>query len=125
VANEASTPITTVLVVEDEALIRWDIADYLRDAGLTVLEAVDADEAIRILETSKVQVVFTDISMPGTMDGLRLASYIRDRWPPIKLIVASGHAILSDDDLPANSRFFRKPYRGAQVAQAIGELVRT
>lgn len=124
-ANEASTPITTVLVVEDEALIRWDIADYLRDAGLTVLEAVDADEAIRILETSKVQVVFTDISMPGTMDGLRLASYIRDRWPPIKLIVASGHAILSDDDLPANSRFFRKPYRGAQVAQAIGELVRT
>lgn len=124
-ANEASTPITTVLVVEDEALIRWDIADYLRDAGLTVLEAVDADEAIRILETSKVQVVFTDISMPGTMDGLRLALYIRDRWPPIKLIVASGHATLSDDDLPANSRFFRKPYRGAQVTQAIGVLVRT
>lgn len=116
--------VVVVLVVEDEPFIRWDVTDYLRNTGLTVLEAADADQALCVLETCDVQVVFTDVNMPGSMDGLQLASLIRNRWPCTALIITSGHAALSEIDLPSNSRFFRKPYQSAVVAQAIEELVR-
>lgn len=123
--NGAPAEQTTVLVVEDEFLVRLDIAAYLRDTGLIVLEAANADEAIQVLEKrSDIRVVFTDINMPGSMDGLRLAEFVRNRWPPIKLIVASGLVSILETELPSNSRFIRKPYQGAQVADAIAELVR-
>lgn len=114
----------TVLVVEDEPLIRLTIADQLADFDFYVLEASNADQAIDILRFRRdIQVVFTDIDMPGSMDGLKLAAAVRDRWPPIKLIVTSGHHKISADALPTGSRFFSKPYRAEAVAQAAREML--
>jgi two-component system, response regulator PdtaR len=113
-----------VLVVEDEALIRLQTADAIADAGFEVLEAADADAAIAMLETrSDIRVVFTDVHMPGSMDGLRLVQIIRDRWPPVLLIVTSGKAALRDADLPAGGRFIPKPYDDDQVINTIRALV--
>jgi CheY-like chemotaxis protein len=113
-----------VLVVEDDPIIRMGAIDLVLSAGYEALEARDADEAIRILEQrSDVDLVFTDVQMPGTMDGIKLSHYIRDRWPPVKLIVASGNAILEESSLPADSRFFSKPYDDHSIADAIARLL--
>jgi CheY-like chemotaxis protein len=113
----------TVLVVEDETLIRMDITTFLEDEGFTVYEAADADEAIAILHrNSDIRVMFTDIDMPGSMDGLKLAAAVRDRWPPVQIIVTSGHRQLSDDLLPVEGRFFSKPYDHSRVISAIREM---
>jgi CheY-like chemotaxis protein len=78
---------TGVLIVEDEFLLRADAADSIERAGFQVYQASNADDAIRVLETHEdIRVVFTDINMPGSMDGLKLAHYVRRRWPPIKLV---------------------------------------
>ena len=99
-----------VLVVEDEMLLRMRAVDMVEDAGFTSVEAVDADEAIAILESrSDIALLFTDIQMPGTMDGLGLAHSVRERWPPIKIILVSGQLKLANIDIPADSRFFGKP----------------
>ena len=100
-----------VLVVEDEALIRMSSADVIRDLGFEVIEAVDADHAISLLESVPgVTVVFTDIQMPGSMDGLLLAAVVRDRWPPIALLVTSGKMRPASSDMPTGARFISKPY---------------
>ena len=114
-----------VLVVEDEALIRLDIVDWLEEAGLEVEEAANADQAIRILESRKdIRLVFTDVDMPGSMDGLKLAARVRDRWPPIKIIVTSGHVSVRPDQIPPGGRFFCKPYDRPEIAQAIRDMIR-
>ena len=113
-----------ILVVEDEFLIRTDIASRLREEGFAVFEAGNADEAIEILEArTDIHLVFTDIDMPGSMDGLKLAAHVRDRWPPIKLIVTSGHLSLEESGLPQGGRFFRKPYELHHITSAIVELI--
>lgn len=113
-----------VLVVEDESLIRMCIATELADAGFEVFEARDADAAIAILETNlNIRLVFTDIDMPGSMDGLMLAAAVRNRWPPVKIIVTSGHVAMNDADMPDGQRFFAKPYDGSLVAGAIREMI--
>jgi two-component system, response regulator PdtaR len=96
-----------VLIVEDEFLLRMDAASFIEDAGFTGYEASsNSDEAIRVLETNdNIRVVFTDISMPGFIDGLKLAHYVRGRWPPIKLIVTSGHFSPSNAELPTGASF--------------------
>jgi CheY-like chemotaxis protein len=100
-----------VLVVEDNTIIRMGAVDLVVSAGYEAIEARDADEAIRILESrSDIDLVFTDVQMPGSMDGIKLAHYIRERWPPVKLILASGNAILEESILPTGSGFFAKPY---------------
>ena len=82
-----------VLIVEDEFLLRMDAVDMIAGAGFDVVEAANADQAIEILESRRdVTVVFTDIQMPGSMDGLKLARAIRGRWPPIKIVATSGRA---------------------------------
>lgn len=112
-----------VLVVEDNAIIRMGAVDLVLSAGYEALEAGDADEAIRILESrSDIDLVFTDVQMPGTMDGIKLSHYIRDRWPPVKLLVASGNAILEESSLPTGSRFFQKPYEDHAIADAMTSL---
>jgi CheY-like chemotaxis protein len=112
-----------VLVVEDELLIRTDAVDMLRDAGFDVIEAVNADETIMILEGgSTIDVVFTDIQMPGSMDGLKLAAAVRKCWPPIKIVATSGVLKIDEDDLPAGSRFLPKPYSSSQIVGALREL---
>jgi two-component system, response regulator PdtaR len=109
-----------ILVVEDNPVIRICSLDLLRSAGFVALEASDADEAIRILEArSDIRLVFTDIGMPGTMDGIKLAHYIRDRWPPVKLIVASGSAIVSQSHLPAGAKLIAKPYADSSIVEAM------
>ena len=115
----------TVLVVEDEPLIRMAAVDLVHDAGLKALEAANADDAIQILEARKdIRIVFTDVDMPGTMDGLKLAHHIRKRWPPILLIIASGKSILDEADLPSDARFFPKPYEHDRITATLVDLAR-
>jgi CheY-like chemotaxis protein len=111
-----------VLVVEDEALIRISALQIIEDAGFAVVEACNADEAISILQNrTDIRAVFTDIRMPGSMDGWKLARAIRGRWPPIHLILVS--ALVPDlSELPANGLFIRKPYTAEQVTAALYEL---
>ena len=109
-----------VLVVEDEMVLRMRAVDIVEDAGFTPVEAVNADEAIAILESrSDIDLLFTDIQMPGSMDGLKLAHAVHDRWPGIKIILVSGQVKPSDAERPADSRFFGKPLG---VGQMINEL---
>jgi CheY-like chemotaxis protein len=116
-----------VLVVEDEMLLRMRAVDMVEDAGYTSVQAVDADEAVTILESrSDIALLFTDIQMPGSMDGLRLAHAVHERWPPIKIILVSGQLKLADIEIPANSRFFGKPLEAnimiAQMQSMIGHV---
>lgn len=114
----------TVIVVEDETLVRLDIVLSLENEGFIVLEASNADEAINILDTHpEIRLMFTDIDMPGSMDGLNLAAAVRDRWPPVKIIVASGHRQLSDELLPVEGRFFSKPYDHVRVIATVREML--
>jgi CheY-like chemotaxis protein len=99
-----------VLIVEDEFLLRMNAAEMIGDAGFNVVEAGNADEAIAILEARPdIRVVFTDIQMPGSMDGLKLAQFVRGRWPPIKIVATSGFVNVANDALPEGSRFLPKP----------------
>jgi CheY-like chemotaxis protein len=111
-----------VLIVEDEFLIRMDAVDMIRSAGFDVVQANNADEAIFILEGRvDIEVVFTDVQMPGSMDGLKLAAAVRGRWPPIKIVATSGLNI-SEGDLPTGSRFLPKPYSQPQIIGTLREL---
>ena len=111
-----------MLIVEDEPLIRIGAVKIIEDAGFEVIEAASADEAIRILEfRSDVRVVFTDIHMPGSMDGLKLAHAVRNRWPPIKIIVTSGHELIAEQELPEGGRFFAKPYNPIEILGVLRE----
>ncbi|MFP9136629.1 response regulator [Devosia sp. XGJD_8] len=113
-----------VLVVEDSTIIRMGAVDLVLAAGYEALQARDADEAIAILESrGDVDLVFTDVQMPGTMDGIKLAHYIRDRWPPVRLIVASGAAIIEESSLPGGSSFFSKPYDDHAITDAMAPLL--
>lgn len=113
-----------VLVVEDEALLLFSIADELRDSGFEVFEASNADEAIEMLQNhADIALMFTDIDMPGTMDGLRLSAAVRDRWPPVKIIVTSGKARPGASDLPSEGRFMSKPYTPSAVVHAMHEML--
>lgn len=120
-------PPAVVLVVEDEMLLRMRAVDMVEDAGYTSVQAVDADEAVTILESrSDIALLLTDIQMPGSMDGLRLAHAVHERWPPIKIILVSGQLKLADIEIPANSRFFGKPLEAnimiAQMQSMIGHV---
>ncbi len=100
-----------VLVVEDEVLVRYDLVSTLELAGYETHEASTAAEAIRILEQhEEIRVVFTDIQMPGDMDGLALARFVRERWPPTIIIVSSGRVQPRSEDMPENVPFLAKPY---------------
>jgi CheY-like chemotaxis protein len=112
-----------VLIVEDEFLLRMDAVDMIAGAGFEVLEAANADEAIELLEERRdIAVVFTDIQMPGSMDGLKLARAVRGRWPPIKIVATSGHAHVKETDLPDGGRFLPKPYSAVEVTDLLREL---
>jgi two-component sensor histidine kinase/DNA-binding response OmpR family regulator len=114
------TPVPNVLVVEDEMILRMRAVDLVEDAGFCPVEAVNADEAMSILESrSDISLLFTDIQMPGSMDGLKLAHAVHERWPWIKIILVSGQVKPSDAERPADSRFFGKPLG---VEQMITEL---
>jgi CheY-like chemotaxis protein len=118
---ESGRPV--VLIVEDEFLLRMDAVDTIKAAGFEAVEAANADQAIEILEArSDITVIFTDIQMPGSMDGLKLARAVRGRWPPIKIVATSGHVHVSERDLPEGGRFLAKPYSPVQVTGVLREL---
>ena len=113
-----------VLIVEDEMLLRMRAVDMVEDAGFTPVEAVDADEAVAILESrSDIVLLFTDIQMPGRMDGLTLAHAVRARWPSIKIILVSGQLKLPDIHIPADSRFFGKPLAAGDMIAEMRDLI--
>lgn len=108
------------LVVEDEPILMIQAVTVVEDAGFEVLEARNADEAIAVLESrDDIRVVVTDVQMPGSMDGMKLARAVRDRWPPILIIVVSGHVRRRMGDLPENVTFLSKPYSDNQMHQAL------
>src|SRR6195256_6451326 len=113
-----------VLVVEDEMLLRMRAVDMVEDAGFTPVEAADADEAVAILEArSDIALLFTDIQMPGSMDGLKLAHAVHKRWPPIKIILVSGQLKLANIDIPADSRFFGKPLEARKMIAEMQSMI--
>jgi two-component sensor histidine kinase/CheY-like chemotaxis protein len=119
-----STVVPKVLIVEDEMVLRMRAVDIVEDAGFCPVEAVNADEALSILESrSDIALLFTDIQMPGRMDGLKLAHAVHDRWPAIKIILVSGRATPSDAERPADSRFFSKPLGEEQMITELQAMV--
>jgi CheY-like chemotaxis protein len=107
-----------ILIVEDEYLVRDVLEQQLANAGYEVVAAGNADAAITILENrDDIHLVFTDIDMPGSMDGLKLAACVRDRWPPVHIIITTGKA--RPAEIPANALFIPKPYVGAAVVAAM------
>jgi two-component system, response regulator PdtaR len=113
-----------VLIVEDELLVRMDAVEVIEADGFEVVEAKNADDAIALLEQrNDISLIFTDIDMPGSMDGLKLAHFVKDRWPPIKIIATSGHSKITANDLPEGGRFMPKPYNPTEVADTIHQLI--
>jgi CheY-like chemotaxis protein len=116
---------TVVLVVEDDALIRMETVDMMEEFGFDVLEACNSDEAIRLLEGRlDASVVFIDIDMPGSMNGLKLAQAVHGRWPPIKIIVTSDQFKIVQADLPDGGSFLPKPYTRSQFNRTFQEVTR-
>jgi CheY-like chemotaxis protein len=112
-----------ILVVEDEALVRMDLVSTLEDAGFTTFEASSPKEAIDILERhSEIRVIFTDIQMPGTMDGLELAHYVRKRWPPTIIIISSGKISPKADEMPGDVVFLAKPYEQPKLTSILTDI---
>jgi CheY-like chemotaxis protein len=113
-----------VLVVEDEMLLRMRAVDMVEDAGYISAEAIDADEALATLQSrSDIALLFTDVQMPGSMNGLQLAHVVHERWPRIKIILASGQLKLSGSDIPLDSRFFGKPLRSDEIIAEMREML--
>lgn len=113
----------SILVVDDEAMIRHNLADFFADEGFQVFEADSADAAIGIMaENPSIRVVLTDVQMPGSMDGVKLAHYVHDRYPPTLLVVASGAAKPSASDLPEHTMFIAKPFDPRSVLREIERL---
>ena len=113
----------TVLIVEDEDFVRMVGSDILEYGGYRVLEAANAAEALRCLEADTgVKVLFTDVNMPGTPDGLGLAHLVHARWPAVRILVASGAACPGPADLPEEGSFLRKPYRADELLSRVATL---
>lgn len=112
-----------VLIVEDEATVRFINAEVVADAGYEVLEAANADEALAILERADdIQLLFSDIRMPGSMDGVELAQLVHERWPNIRILLTSADTRLRDADVPDDGRFLPKPYKVDALLQKLAEL---
>lgn len=121
-SNQTPSPVN-VLVVEDEMVLRMRAVDIVEDAGFVPVEAVNADEALAILEArSDISLLFTDIQMPGSIDGLKLAHTLHRRWPSIKIVLVSGQVNLSDADKPDESRFFGKPLNADNMIAELQEM---
>lgn len=116
-------PPRSILIVEDEPFIRYDLVDFFEDRGFKVFEAEDADEAIEVLAANaSIRIVLTDVQMPGSMDGVKLAHFVRGRYPPTILIVVSGMANPFAADLPDRAVFVEKPFDPRHVLRVIDHL---
>ena len=111
-----------ILVVEDDALIRMDLADTLMDAGYGVLEASNADDALGILETEEISALLTDIDMPGSINGIGLANTVSERWPDCKIVVISGRYNPAQGSLPSSATFLSKPVSEKALLKTMTEM---
>ena len=112
-----------ILVVEDEVLVRIMAVSVAENAGFKALWAATADEAIKILESrSDIGLVFTDVNMPGSMNGLKLTQAVRGRWPPVELLVTSAPGNIAVKDLPERGRFLPKPYDAGTLSEAFQQM---
>ena len=117
-------PTSAVLIVENDCLLRMLTTDLVEDAGFLALQAANADDALALLSArSDIAVLLTGVTMSGNMDGMRLAHVAQERWPHLKVIVASGRPGLSDADLPVGCRTLRKPYLAASMISTINGLI--
>ena len=125
--HDASNDPPVVLLVEDEPLVRMTAADELEEAGFHVLEAANADVALAVLEarSDEVRVLFTDVHMPGSMDGMELAEQVHARWPHVRILISSGYARPHQDEIPDDGRFMPKPYHAETLVRHVHELVGT
>ncbi len=122
---EVTQQIIVVLIVEDEGLIRMDVADFLSSSHVTTVEAANADEALRILSSRQdIDVMFTDVNMPGSMDGLQLAQRTRELSAHIGIIIASGMVRVARSTLPSDAVFYEKPYDLEAVAASVRRLAK-
>lgn len=118
----ATAPV--ILVVEDEIIIRMDVVEQLEGKGYTVIGVGDAHEAIETLSSAeRVDLLFTDVNMPGDLNGLRLAHEVARAWPQTGIIVTSGKNAIPQDELPDAARFYPKPYEASTIHAAIGEML--
>jgi CheY-like chemotaxis protein len=114
----------TILVVEDEALIRIWATDLLEENGFSVLEAKDADAALKLLQSRHdVKLLFTDVQMPGSLNGMELAREVHSRWPHILLVITSGRERPTRAEIPDDGRFVAKPYSGEELLGQIKDLI--
>ena len=105
-------------------MLRMLAIEIVEEAGFIAIEAQDADEAVILLEArTDITLLFTDINMPGSMDGLKLAHAVRDRWPPIKILVVSGQQQLQSHNLPSNSCFVGKPYQASALVEELRSMI--
>jgi CheY-like chemotaxis protein len=119
----SNLPCAIVLIVEDEPLQRMDMVDMAERAGFEVLEAIDADHAVALLEKrTDIRLVITDIDMPGAMDGMKLAAAVRERWPPIEIIIVTAGSMPSQQDLPERAIVMAKPLNYERVIEAMNRL---
>jgi CheY-like chemotaxis protein len=113
-----------ILLVDDEPLLLIDSEDLFVDAGYEVFTAYSADEAIKLLsENSQIGLVVTDINMPGSMDGLGLIKVVRDRWPPVKLIIVSSQTAFKAGDVPAYVPILSKPFVFKELQSKAQEMI--
>jgi DNA-binding NtrC family response regulator len=112
-----------ILVIEDEPVIRMLVSEYIAEVGFEVLQAANADIAIEILESrDDIRAIFNDITMPGSMDGLKLAHAVRDRWPPTHIIITSEIRQISKGEMPDRCHFFQKPYNIEDIVELLRSL---
>ena len=109
----------TVLIVDDEPLIRFDVRGVLEDAGYCAKEASNAEEALRLIHDDGITVVLTDIDMPGAMDGLALAREVRARWPHIAVVVTSGRHLPRPHEMPTDTPFLSKPFSEERLIEVL------
>lgn len=123
-ASSQTAALSTVLVVDDEMMLRMRAIDIVEDAGFNPVDAINADKALEILEGRQdIALLWTDVQMPGTMDGLKLAYIVHDRWPAIKIILVSGQVKLNESDIPLNSRYFAKPLEAKRMVNTLQEMI--
>ena len=119
----SANTLPAVLIVEDETLIRMDAVGMIMEAGFSTYEASSADQAILLMEQhAEIGILFTDIEMPGSMDGLKLAAFVRDRWPPVVIIIVSGAMGMDTTTFPEGAFFFPKPYSTSQIIAPLHEI---
>lgn len=114
----------TVMVVEDDPLVRMHGIDIFEEAGFTVIEADNADEAlVMLVDGAEIHLLFSDIDMPGSIDGMDLARIVYGRWPAIRLLVTSGYHRVSEADVPGSGKFVRKPWQAGAILAGVDSLL--